>query len=803
MLTMGSGKKIKRITLVLMESLFIITSAFPQNIRQEINIQTAFDQYRSRFILEKLFVHTDKDTYVSREICWFRIYYTDAFYNRPATVSKIAYIELLDKNNLPVVQQKVSLKPGESNGSIIIPVNIPSGTYRFRAYTSWMKNFSPDYYFEKSIRIVNPQNLQEEPLTSKSNQRYDIQFLPEGGNLVERLESKVGFRITDAYGKGLQCEGILFSASGDTLLHFRPLAMGLGNFVFTPLPGQSYKAVIRFPEGDRVVKELPAAFSTGFVLNVHKENDSQITVRVKSSGDRDGDEVFLFAHGSHESLPVKEQKLANHESVFTIKTDELEDGISTITLFDKSGQPVCERLYFRYPEKHLLISASVNPAFNIRSKVNLDLSVTDKSGSPLSADMSVAVYKLDSLQQPEELNILNYTYLTAELGPIEHPSYYFMEDGRKRDAELDNLMLTHGWRRFNWRDMLAQKPYPVSFPPECYGHIIRGRLVNNLTGLPVMGTSAYLSVPSARTEFRVTSSDSSGRIKFEMPGFYGSEEIILQTDPAEDTTSRLEITSPFSDQYASSRIPEYTPPSVQSVSLLDHSIAEQVQHIYTGKNLNQFSMQMVDTNSFYVEPDEKYYLDNYTRFQTMEEVVREYVVSSSVVQKRNRFHLFLANKPQREFFGIEPLILIDGVPFFDSNELFQQDPMKIRRLDLMNREYAIGNQNFNGIVNVTTYKGNLDGIRLNTRPVILDYPGIPEQREFFSPKYETEEQINSRLPDYRTLLFWSPRILTDKQNKTTLDFYTSDLPGEYAAVIMGLSNSGEPGIQTVYFSVKK
>ena len=250
-------------------------------------------------------------------------------------------------------------------------------------------------------------------------------------------------------------------------------------------------------------------------------------------------------------------------------------------------------------------------------------------------------------------------------------------------------------------------------------------------------------------------------------------------------------------------LPEYFVPSAQSSSLLDQSIAEQVQHIYAGNKLNQYSMQPVDTNSFYVEPDEKYYLDNYTRFQSMEEVIREYVVSTNVLQKRNRFQLFLANKPQREFFEEEPLILIDGVPFFDANELFQQDPMKIRRIDLLNREYSIGYQKFNGIVNVTTYKGNLNGIRLNAHTIVFDYPGIPEKREFFSPKYETEDQISSRMPDYRTLLFWSPRVLSDKQNKKILSFYTSDLPGQYAAVIMGLTDSGIPGIQTVFFSVKK
>ena len=274
----------------------------------EISIQAAFNQYRSRFMQEKLFVHTDKDSYISREICWFRIYYTDAFYNRLATVSKIAYVELLDKNNLPVLQQKVSLKPGESDGSMIIPVNIPSGTYRFRAYTSWMKNFSPDYYFEKDIRIINPQSLQAEPLSSKTKQ-YDIQFFPEGGNLVQQIESKVGFRITDAYGKGLACEGSILSSAGDTILHFHPLAMGLGHFVFTPGPGQSYKAIIHLPQGDQIVKALPDAYTDGFVLSVMKENESEITVRVKSSAGLNTRDVYLFVHGSHQSLPVKKQKL--------------------------------------------------------------------------------------------------------------------------------------------------------------------------------------------------------------------------------------------------------------------------------------------------------------------------------------------------------------------------------------------------------------------------------------------------------------------------------------------------------------
>jgi hypothetical protein len=441
--------------------------------------------------------------------------------------------------------------------------------------------------------------------------------------------------------------------------------------------------------------------------------------------------------------------------------------------------------------------------YGTRERISINLSVKDGSGKFSGADMSVAVYRLDSFQQAEEMNIINYNYLNAELGPVEHPAYYFADDAQDRTLEMDNLMLTHGWRRFIWRDMFTQKPFPVSYPPECYGHIIRGKLLNNTTGAAVTGVATYLSVPSTRTQFRVTRSDSLGNLKFEIPDFYGSDEIIVQTDPKEDSTSHVEIASPYSDQYCRHQLPEYLFPGSQSAELTDRAIAEQVQLVYSGGNLNRFYVPVIDTNAFYVEPDEKYILDNYIRFQSMEEVIREYVVSTNVVQKHNRFQLYLENKPQREFFDQPPLILIDGVPFFDANELFQQDPMKIRRLDLVNREYAIGYQHFSGVVNLTTYKGDLNGIRLNTHAMVLEYPGIREQREFFSPQYESESQVNSRIPDYRTLLYWSPRIFKNDEDKTTVDFYTSDLPGRYAAVIMGLSKTGLPGSRTVFFTVKK
>ncbi len=233
------------------------------------------------------------------------------------------------------------------------------------------------------------------------------------------------------------------------------------------------------------------------------------------------------------------------------------------------------------------------------------------------------------------------------------------------------------------------------------------------------------------------------------------------------------------------------------------NIQEQVRHVYDGTKLSRFNRQYVDTNTFYVTPDEKYLLDDYTRFQTMEEVLREYVHSINVNRRGDNFQVYAVDNSVRNFFSDEPLILIDGVPFFYTNELIQQDPLKIKRLDLVNRQYDVGYQTYPGIISLITYHGDLDGIVLNPHALVLDYPGIPESREFFAPKYETEQQINNRMPDFRTLLYWSPQIKSDAGGRKQLEFYTSDLPGKYALVVQGVSDTGIPGNNVIYFTVKK
>jgi hypothetical protein len=195
------------------------------------NIEAQLDRYVKEMAGEKLFLHTDKDFYLAGEIVWFKVYYVDANYHKPLNVSKIAYIEILDKDSKPVSQAKISLSEGSGNGSFYLPGSITTGVYRMRAYTQWMKNSSAEYFFEKPLTIVNStRNLDSLPMKNKS---YEVSFFPEGGNLVQNIESKLAFRITDASGMGVTGRGVVVNRHGDTMTAFEPARFGIGHFMFT------------------------------------------------------------------------------------------------------------------------------------------------------------------------------------------------------------------------------------------------------------------------------------------------------------------------------------------------------------------------------------------------------------------------------------------------------------------------------------------------------------------------------------------------------------------------------------------
>ncbi len=104
---------------------------------------------------EEIFIHSDREAYIAGEDLWFNVYLIDRQSYRPSGSSRIAYFELLNPENRPVVQKRILIDKGFGPGQIVLPDTLSSGTYTIRAYTSWMENFLPENCFMKDIRIFN------------------------------------------------------------------------------------------------------------------------------------------------------------------------------------------------------------------------------------------------------------------------------------------------------------------------------------------------------------------------------------------------------------------------------------------------------------------------------------------------------------------------------------------------------------------------------------------------------------------------------------------------------------------------
>jgi hypothetical protein len=187
----------------------------------------------------------------------------------------------------------------------------------------------------------------------------------------------------------------------------------------------------------------------------------------------------------------------------------------------------------------------------------------------------------------------------------------------------------------------------------------------------------------------------------------------------------------------------------------------------------------------------------------MEEVFREYVPSVIVKKKNESFSLMVINMPKVRLFANPPLILYDGVPIVNVDKIMAVDPLKIKRLEVISRPYYVGSLTADGIISLTSYKGSFEGIEIDPSTIVLDYEGLQSRREFCSPDYSTAAAVQSRLADFRDLLYWNPNITVEKAGKNNLEFYSSDKTGKYEIDVQGVTKDGKAISARSYFSVIK
>ncbi|GAO41344.1 hypothetical protein FPE01S_01_03560 [Flavihumibacter petaseus NBRC 106054] len=758
----------------------------------ESQLREKFARYQQTRYQEKVFLHTDRNSYLSGETVWFSVYNVDGYLNRLSAVSRYLYVELLGADQKPALQQIVSLEQGRGEGTLDLPGDLPDGVYQLRAYTSWMKNFSPEGYYSRQLIIENAFLPAAKASSGKSKKR-NIQFFPESGHLLDGIANQVAFKVINGYGEGEDVRGVLIRGDRDTIAAIQTTWKGMGKFQLDAKSGEYYHAVFSFPD-TTIRVSLPRVEQAGYALVARDSGGEQIILRVQSAPVTGKSErLHLLVHTRQLVKAVYNLDYPAGTSI-TIDKSLLGEGISHAILFDSKLQPVGERLLWKQPAVRAPELQTDSMYYQRRSGVTLQL-------GQIPEENSVAVYLVGEQLLEGGNTIAEYLLASSELnGPVEFPDPAWQPADPRYSGALDLVLSTNGWSRFNPEEFTGGTAPLLQYLPEREGLLIHGQVTDSKTGRPAAGAEAFLSVPG--TDFRLSEAvaDTAGKLVFNLEQFYGNKELVTQAIDQSGSAYRVDLQPSFSDHFAGYFVLHHV--AARPLLQLEESSRNfQLDRAFEVEKKSRVKDSVTNRISFYGHPDKVYPLDDYTRFPTTEEVLHEFIPEIRVRKTGDTYSFRVRNQMLNDYFLNEPLLLVDGVPVKHAASLMQLDPLRVKSIEIVMQKLFAGKLVREGVVSFKTYAGDLAGYKLPATDAVVNFQGLQQRRIFYSPQYEGQARF-SRIPDRRELLYWEPRLKGAAPGRNTLRFFTSDVTGKYRVVLQGLDHNGQPYYAETFFEVK-
>jgi hypothetical protein len=326
--------------------LFITSDSWSNNTIQDS------DKNATKQEAEKVYLHIDRSNYTSGDDIWFKAYVIDPSTNRLSVYTSNLYVELITPDPKIIQRRTVKIENGTGHGDFKLNDSIPSGRYRIRSYTNYMRNFDDQFFFLKEITVVSPYDEGEglNRPTKKIDNTIDITFFPEGGSLVDNVTSRMAFKAVNALGKGCDVAVKLYSPSGEQIAKFNSTHKGLGYFNIQPGPDHTYYTVVQSGDSTETRAALPESFPTGVVIRTLLNKDKNLILTVSTN-----EATLPIVKGHDLSVNLSSRNLINKISKirinslvnnFLIPLDSIPDGIIRVTLSGPEGLPLCERLIF-------------------------------------------------------------------------------------------------------------------------------------------------------------------------------------------------------------------------------------------------------------------------------------------------------------------------------------------------------------------------------------------------------------------------------------------------------------------------
>ena len=726
---------------------------------------------------EVIFVHLNKGLYVKGEALAFNAYVFEKQTKQLSESTTTLYCEILDNDQNRVGVKMLKVVNGTVSNQFDISEEYKPGTYTFKAYTNWLRNFPENNHFEANFTVVDREELNNN-YEYNEVENIDAQFLPEGGHLLEGVINTVGVVVKKENGRAFKNASGYILENDKKITEFYTNHLGIGILTMKPKLGVNYKAVLKLTNHN-VEFDFPIVRERGVSLAVNSEDQIIIQLNTNESTLESikGNTYKVMVHNGSKSFVIDTQ-LEDYKTILIIDKDQLDEGIQIITVFNEKNVPILERLLFIHKEKNraYISKATVSKRRTDSVFFNLEFAniINDSTGY---SKLSVSILPQETLAYEENSDIYSQIYLKPYVkGEIEKAPYYFNKINRKKKYELDLLLLTQGWSSYSW-DSIFKKDQQIKYVFETgitarleikkRNH--RKFMIHKLqhTNLDV------IEIPKNEESFKVN-----GLFPKE------KEQLLLSYINSSGKIKRTSLNAYFSP----SSIPSFNKSSDLGFAILPTIKVDSEPFFEDAEELETIVINADKIRERNLKNTSRGTVDYFNDFKRNSTQLVTYL-SNRGYRTSNYNGQFILEDPRRSSNG-PPIIVIDGAIYRDTSVLInftfdQVDYIEIFRNGTGAPQYKRPNQG--DVIKITTNpklrrKISLDRISEFSFPIHYS-----SNKEFYKPKYSL---INSDFYNYYAVYDWKEELSISNSNNVNFSCRYNGSQA-FKLIIEGVTSNGQ------------
>jgi hypothetical protein len=673
-------------------------------------------------------------------------------HNQTFHLSKIVYLELVDQDGNPVIQEKVNLINGCGSASLYLPSYLRSGNYSLIYYTKWSTNYNIPVN-QRLISIINPFN----PLPGSlflEKYRFDslqITLYPEGGNYYLDSTQKVAFRIHDENGNPAIGNVTVTNTSGLSIYKEQSVKQGL--FQINTISDREFTITLSDTLDRVFFKRIELSSLFPQPVNIFESSEKyQVTSLVNDVTGK----VLIYAN----HLPIKKVEYSSHNTQkLTFSKADLPKGLLSFQYLEKD-QIIYYRHFFNEPDRLDIDVSIADNQLKTRQKTSLKLNTA------LDANVTISIRKKYDIENGGSL-VTDYY-----IGTISDPH----RKSWPKSAFDDRLLQEYPKKKNSF--------FELDRHPDYRGELITG----------------HIGKSSENPNILLTTKGQSYQIYPISPAPNGSFQVSLKsnTDYQQMYFSNIGNTTLTMDDQFFSNYDFLTIPKLMVKQsdiegwLIEKSIEVQLKNLY-----DTYTQHDIVTKGLFDGWDKQIFvLDEYTRFPTLSDPILEYIPILEIRKEGNERTFYIRNMENRTSDQYGVFSSLNGIPC-SPDYILKLDQSIIERIEVVTKQFILGKEVYAGAVNFITFPDVSSSETLMEQARAFNVQGPLKDSKNPSEKYQHRNNPEFEQPGMEVQLLWEPHLTLKKDQSLSIPFRASAIPGSYEAIVTGFA-----GDQYIYESVE-